>query len=160
MNSVSVKEKDAASAKPSDQLLYIEGDEIAAVVIEPEWLTIRQPATILNPWSKVRSTVDGGVAYWNKSKRMSVILSGFVEIATARRWIHLSIAKRDQMPTYDELATAKRLFVGDDIPGYFVFAPKAEHVNLHPFALHVWCPIDSVPLPDFRLGRKGAFQGI
>lgn len=160
MVSGSVKEKDAASAKPSEQLLYIEGDEVATVVVEPEWLTARQPATIPNPWSKVRSTIEGGVAYWNKSKRMSVLISGFLEIATARRWIHLSIAKRDQMPTYDELATAKRLFVGDDIPGYFVFAPKDQHVNLHPFALHVWCPLDSVPLPDFRLGRKTNFKGI
>jgi hypothetical protein len=36
---------------------------------------------------------------------------------------------------------------------YQVFAPPADHINLHNFALHLWGRLDGKPvLPDFTFG--------
>ena len=67
-------------------------------------------------------------------------------------WVHASIAHLDRMPRYDELARLHRgVFNG---PAYQVFVPRAEHINIHEYALHLWGRLDGKPaLPDF--GRLG-----
>lgn len=68
-------------------------------------------------------------------------------------WIHASIAHRDRMPTYDELAAMHRA-VWPTGWAYQVFAPPAEHVNIHDHALHLWGrPDGRALLPNF--GAQG-----
>lgn len=66
-------------------------------------------------------------------------------------WVHASIAG-PEMPAYDDL---KRLHAAVFGCGwaYQVFAPPAEHVNLHERALHLFGRLDGKPaLPDFTCG--------
>lgn len=67
-------------------------------------------------------------------------------------WVHASISHPDRMPTYEELtALHDAAFIGY---AHQVFAPPSDHVNIHPFALHLWGRLDGGRvLPDF--GRGG-----
>lgn len=67
-------------------------------------------------------------------------------------WIHASIAHPDEMPTYDDLKALQVAVFGDGW-AYQVFAPPAEHVNIHSFALHLFGRLDGAAvLPDFTEG--------
>lgn len=78
-----------------------------------------------------------------------VILSYQVE-ADGRTWAHLSTSYPDRLPTYEELCSAKAMFMGGEQKAIQVFAPESEHCNVHPFCLHLWACLDGDPLPDFR----------
>jgi hypothetical protein len=55
---------------------------------------------------------------------------------TGGDWWHASISA-PVMPTYDDLQMMHRA-VWPDGYAYQVFAPPAEHVNIHVHALHLW----------------------
>ena len=63
-------------------------------------------------------------------------------------WIHASIAHAAHLPSYPELVLLHRsVFNGW---AYQVFAPDADHVNIHEYALHLWGRLDGAPiLPNF-----------
>lgn len=64
-------------------------------------------------------------------------------------WCHASIARPD-MPTYDDLVLLHRAVWGPDGWAYQLFAPAADHVNLHAHALHLWGRLDGAAvLPNF-----------
>lgn len=64
-------------------------------------------------------------------------------------WWHASIS-RPTMPTYDDLQRLHRA-VWTNGWAYQVFAPPADHVNIHATALHLWGAPDGEPprLPNF-----------
>jgi hypothetical protein len=66
-----------------------------------------------------------------------------------RDWIHASIARSGRMPDYDDLSRLHRAAFGDHW-AYQVFAPRADHVNIHEYALHLWGRADGANvLPNF-----------
>lgn len=66
-------------------------------------------------------------------------------------WIHASIAG-PEMPTYEDLVRLREAAFGDGY-AYQVFAPSAQHVNIHEHALHLWGRADGKPvLPEFGAG--------
>lgn len=66
-----------------------------------------------------------------------------------RVWVHASIARRDTMPDYDDLCLLHRAAFGDHW-AYQVFPPRADHVNIHEHALHLWGRADGAnALPEF-----------
>lgn len=69
----------------------------------------------------------------------------------ARLWLHVSASHRTRLPTWDEMAMVKRLFVGPERWACQLHPPEAEHVNLHSRVLHLWAPWypEHRPLPDF-----------
>lgn len=82
--------------------------------------------------------------------------SGSVVITCAphgdNEWIHASIAWAERMPSYLDLKMLHTAVFGDGW-AYQVFAPPLDHVNLHPYALHLWGRLDGKPaLPDFTDG--------
>jgi len=71
-------------------------------------------------------------------------------------WLHASISRPDEMPTYQDLVDLHYAVWGQEGWAYQVFAPQGDHVNIHPFALHLWGQLDGTPvLPNF-----GAFGSI
>lgn len=84
----------------------------------------------------------------------SVIVSLWDLEDDGTNWIHASISGGDQMPTYEALCDLHRAVWGTDGYAYEVHAPTAQHVNLHPYARHLWGRVDGRPvLPEF--GRFG-----
>ncbi len=71
-------------------------------------------------------------------------------------WLHASISRPDRMPEYQDLVDLHYAVWGSDGWAYQVFAPQGDHVNIHPYALHLWGQLDGKPvLPNF-----GAFGTI
>lgn len=81
--------------------------------------------------------------------RSSVIVSAAPLPPDDIDWVHASISHRQHMPTYEELALLHTAAFGDGY-AYQVFAPPSAHINIHPYALHLWGRLDGAPgLPDF-----------
>ncbi len=73
---------------------------------------------------------------------------------SGHEWVHASRSRPDTIPTYDDLTY---LYAAVFVDGwaYQVFAPPAEHVNIHERALHLFGRLDGAPaLPDFTYGMK------
>jgi len=90
--------------------------------------------------------IDGNAGYGKGE--MVAMLSARIE-NDGKRWLHLSLSCRTRVPTYDELQEASRAFLNNRL-AYQLFVPEQEHVNAHPFVLHLWAPVDHRPTPDFR----------
>lgn len=69
---------------------------------------------------------------------------------SAGTWLHVSLSRRDRVPSYDDVKRVKDLFVGDRRKAIQVFPAKDEHFNFHPNCLHLWSPLDRDPIPDLR----------
>jgi hypothetical protein len=71
-------------------------------------------------------------------------------------WVHASISRRDEDPSYADLKTLHRAAFGEGW-AYQVFAPPAEHVNIHEHVLHLFGRLDGAAvLPDMTCG-SGSF---
>lgn len=93
---------------------------------------------------------DGWMLASTDGRRRSVIVSGFDWDGI--EWIHASIAGADELPTYEDLWRLREAAFGDGY-AYQVFAPPAQHVNIHEHALHLWGRADGAPvLPEFGAG--------
>lgn len=67
-------------------------------------------------------------------------------------WVHASISRIDRIPSYGDLKMLHDAVYRDGW-AYQVFAPAAEHVNIHATALHLFGRLDGAPtLPDFTYG--------
>jgi hypothetical protein len=65
-------------------------------------------------------------------------------------WLHASISRRE-IPSYEDLVMLHKA-VWPDGWAYQLFAPPADHVNIHPRALHLWGRLDGSPaLPNFGM---------
>jgi hypothetical protein len=103
-----------------------------------------------NEWRIPQKYDVDGWCFVRKTEDASIIVSvaSFDDI----EWIHASIACTDHMPSYDELALLHKAVFGERF-AYQVFAPSAQHVNIHQYALHLWGRLDGNPvLPEFGLG--------
>jgi hypothetical protein len=70
-------------------------------------------------------------------------------------WIHASISRPDQLPSYEDLKQLHRAVWRGTGWAYQVFAPTSHHVNIHEYALHLWGrPDGSAVLPE--IGADGS----
>ena len=95
---------------------------------------------------------EGHPRGYSRADGLHVLVSGG-RWPDGKRWLHVSLAFRNRIPTYWDLADVKRLFVGDDRQAIQVFPATGRHVNLHNYCLHLWACLDGDGLPDF--GRHG-----
>lgn len=74
-------------------------------------------------------------------------------------WNHVSVSKKYECPTWEEMCFVKGLF-WDDPEDWAVqyHPPKSKYVNNHPYCLHLWQPVEStiqMPFPsDILVGIK------
>ena len=104
-------------------------------------------------WGAPDSFGDGGWSFKAKNGPGSILVTAW-PFEKGEAWLHASISGGDRMPTYDDLAGVHKAVWGTDGYAYEVFAPDSQHVNLHPYARHLWGRTDGAPvLPEF--GRGG-----
>lgn len=101
-------------------------------------------------WQIAQEGADG-TSYINKSQGIFAILSVSVE-QDGKTWLHLSVSRSSRLPSYDDLLWCKSIFIGDKRKAVQVFPPKSEHINIHPYVLHLWACLAEDPLPDFTHG--------
>lgn len=98
------------------------------------------------------------VVEWHRTGRGDLMATTRAVIVTCdlyddgHEWIHASMSGDRQVPTYEAL-TLLHQAVFDGGWSYQVFAPPAEHIDIHPHALHLFGRLDGQPaLPDFTRG--------
>lgn len=69
-------------------------------------------------------------------------------------WEHVSVSLNHRCPSWREMCYIKDLFWNDDDVVMQLHVAKKNHINVHPFCLHMWRPLDAViPLPPgFMVG--------
>lgn len=108
------------------------------------------PKVLPSDWKRVACLgPDGGV--WEQRGGLGVIVSG-ADYPDGKDWLHLSVSRRERVPSYAELIYVKELFIGKDRKAIMVLPSRAEHVNIHPNVLHLFHCMDEDPLPDFTMG--------
>ena len=69
-----------------------------------------------------------------------------VIISNGLGWEHVSVSLKGRCPRWQEMCYIKALFWGDEEIVVQYHPQKSKYVNLHPFCLHLWRPVD-VELP-------------
>ena len=55
-------------------------------------------------------------------------------------WDHVSVSYEDKTPTWLEMEAVKRCFFKDTETVMQLHVPPSDHINYHPFCLHLWRP--------------------
>jgi hypothetical protein len=92
-----------------------------------------------------------GWAFQHRQEPSSVLVSCDV-MGDGAVWVHASMTRDGEVPSYGDLKLLHRAVFGDGW-SYQVFTPPSDHVNIHEFALHLFGRLDGEPaLPDFTQG--------
>lgn len=55
-------------------------------------------------------------------------------------WDHVSVSRQTRCPNWPEMCFIKGLFFRDDETAMQLHVPSSDHINVHPFCLHLWRP--------------------
>ena len=69
-------------------------------------------------------------------------------------WDHVSVSRENRCPNWTEMDHVKRLFFKDNEVAMQLHVPPDEHINFHPYCLHLWRPLD-VEIPRPPAGMVG-----
>lgn len=61
-------------------------------------------------------------------------------------WDHISVSRANRCPNWPEMEYIKRMFFKDDETAMQLHVPATDHINVHPYCLHLWRP-QSEPIP-------------
>jgi hypothetical protein len=113
----------------------------------------------LLPPFPVNSPMGGMPVYQRIGDRLAVIVSASRwpgDVMPDRVWLHVSLSRPNQMPSYQDMCEVKALFIGSDRRAIQIFAEASQHINIHDYCLHLWCSVEgNLGFPDF-----GAFGTI
>lgn len=63
-------------------------------------------------------------------------------------WEHVSVSRKNRCPNWPEMSFIKGLFFKDDETVMQLHVPTVDHVNYHPYCLHLWRPVaEQTPRP-------------
>jgi hypothetical protein len=63
-------------------------------------------------------------------------------------WDHVSVSTATRCPVWEEMEWVKRRFFKQSETAMQLHVTSREHVNIHPYTLHLWRPHKgSIPLP-------------
>lgn len=63
-------------------------------------------------------------------------------------WDHVSASRPNRCPNWTEMEHVKRLFFKEDETAMQLHVPPSDHVNCHPYCLHIWRPLGAeIPRP-------------
>lgn len=73
-------------------------------------------------------------------------------------WDHVSVSRQNRCPNWPEMEHIKRLFFADDETAMQLHVPPSDHINCHPYCLHLWRPHGvNIPRPPaYMVGPKVA----
>lgn len=68
--------------------------------------------------------------------------------STGMGWDHVSVSLPNRTPNWTEMERVKRLFFRDDETAMQLHVPPADHIDCHPYCLHLWRPLGvEIPRP-------------
>lgn len=67
-------------------------------------------------------------------------------------WDHVSVSLFNRCPRWQEMQYVKLLFFKEDETAMQLHVPMEDHINVHPYVLHLWRPVNAkIPLPPKAL---------
>lgn len=67
-------------------------------------------------------------------------------------WDHVSVSRTSRCPNWPEMEHIKRLFFKEEETAMQLHVPPSDHINCHPYCLHMWRPLDvAIPRPPAEL---------
>src|SRR5258706_15675340 len=84
------------------------------------------PAALPPHWTRRADAYD--VAVYTRQDRLRVIVST-AEEADGRSWMHISVAREQRLPSWQDLRDAHDLFAGLDRFAYQVISPNRAHYS-------------------------------
>ena len=67
-------------------------------------------------------------------------------------WDHVSVSRRRRCPNWIEMDFVKRFFFRGDEVAMQLHVQAKDHVNVHPYCLHLWRPQNAdIPLPPIEM---------
>lgn len=71
--------------------------------------------------------------------------------ASGGGWDHVSVSLESRTPTWEEMEWVKRRFFRESETAMQLHVPVRDHVNNHPYVLHMWRPLrGTIPMPPAR----------
>lgn len=58
--------------------------------------------------------------------------------STHHGWDHVSVSRKNRCPNWPEMSQIKRLFFLPDETAVEFHVPESQHINCHPYCLHLW----------------------
>jgi len=101
-------------------------------------------------WTLIEKRQDGISYRHSIAQGLTAIFS--VEYHGGMCWLHASIARIDKIPDYKDLCKLKKEFIGPNLAALMKLPKESEHVNIHPYTLHLFSCLDGDILPDFTDG--------
>jgi hypothetical protein len=77
--------------------------------------------------------------------------------SSAYGWDHVSVSRVNRCPNWPEMDYVKRLFFEKHEVAMQLHVAEKDHINCHPFCLHLWRPwaVDGILLPpSFLVGPR------
>ena len=97
--------------------------------------------------------LPGQVSVSRKTKRAPL----HIVASIGDGWEHVSVSTDGRCPTWDEMSFVHRLFFKPDEEAMQLHVPQDEHINCHPYTLHLWRPAVAgrIPRPpEYMIGPK------
>lgn len=70
------------------------------------------------------------------------------DLGDAWAWDHVSVSTEKRIPLWAEMAFVKDVFWLPEETVMQLHVPTKQHINVHPFTLHLWRPLlVEIPLP-------------
>jgi len=87
-----------------------------------------------------------------RGDEMAIVAAG-ADYAESHGWEHVSVSLANRCPTWEEMCWVKAAFWPDEDAVIQFHPPLKEHVNAHPYCLHLWRPPAGmhIPLPPRSL---------
>ena len=86
------------------------------------------------------------------SRDMLVVIA-----SSDKGWDHVSVSLKDRCPTWQEMDFIFRMFFTKEETAMQLHLPVKEHIDYHPYCLHLWRPLHRVPIPkppNWMIGPK------
>jgi len=71
-----------------------------------------------------------------------------IQVSAENGWDHVSVSRAKRCPNWPEMDFVKQQFFKDDEVVMQLHVARTDHINVHPFCLHLWRPQNAaIPLP-------------
>ena len=71
-----------------------------------------------------------------------------VVASSGEGWDHVSVSRHNRCPNWPEMSQIKELFFKDSEVVMQLHVPSKDHINYHPYCLHLWRPqSEKIPVP-------------
>lgn len=110
---------------------------------EPEIDRYRMKSPMITKiYGGIGDSSNGIFSFGTEENQIRIIAS------SGEGWDHVSVSLKDRCPTWDEMEAVKRKFFKDDETAMQLHVPPTDHINHHPYCLHLWRPIGGhIPRP-------------